>query len=144
MSYAMLCAQLLDLLMSYAMLCTQLLDLLMAYATLCTQLLDLSTWVQVQSQVSPCGICGGQSDTKTGLSPGNSIFTSSITPPMLHTHPVIYHCYFQVLKFCHNFKECISYHRVHTLGTKLTELVWLFLLTCSCHDGHYFTAMHFK
>jgi hypothetical protein len=29
---------------------------------------------RVRSRVSPCGTCGGQSDTETGISPSTSVF----------------------------------------------------------------------
>ena len=36
--------------------------------------------------IGPCGICGGQSDTVTGLSLSTSDFPVSITPPVFHIH----------------------------------------------------------
>jgi hypothetical protein len=39
----------------------------------------------VLSQVSPCEICGGQSDIGTGFPPRTSVSPVSVIPPSLHT-----------------------------------------------------------
>lgn len=41
--------------------------------------------VQVKSQVSACGICDGQSGTKTSFTTSNLLFLSIIIPLILHT-----------------------------------------------------------
>jgi len=46
-------------------------------------------FIWVQSQVSPCGICGIRSGTATGFPP-NLQFSPCIIPPMLHTHLFIH------------------------------------------------------
>jgi hypothetical protein len=50
----------------------------------------LTAKVLVQSQTSPCGICGGQSNTGTGLSTSTSFFPLSVTP-VLQTDEFIHH-----------------------------------------------------
>ena len=40
----------------------------------------------LQSQASPCEICGEQSGTGTGYLRELTFFLASIIPPMLHTH----------------------------------------------------------
>jgi hypothetical protein len=41
----------------------------------------------VRARVSPCGICDGQIDTRTGFSPGSSILTCQYHSTVaLHTH----------------------------------------------------------
>jgi len=40
----------------------------------------------IQSQVSPCDFCGGQSATGTDSSPITSVFPVNIIPPMLLTY----------------------------------------------------------
>lgn len=43
------------------------------------------TSVKVRSQVSLCGIFGGESGDATGFSPSTSVFTVSVIPLLLHT-----------------------------------------------------------
>jgi hypothetical protein len=46
--------------------------------------LTAETWVRVQ--VTPCGICGGQTSTRQGFLPSSLVFLLLvITPPLLHT-----------------------------------------------------------
>ena len=42
--------------------------------------------VSVQSQVSPCDICGGQSATEAAFSPITSVSPVNIIPPLLLTY----------------------------------------------------------
>jgi hypothetical protein len=45
----------------------------------------LTTEARVRSQVSPCGICGGQSGTETGFFPRLlRFFPVNFIPPVLH------------------------------------------------------------
>jgi len=45
--------------------------------------------VQVQSQLSACGICDGQSGTRTSFFTSNLLFLSIIIPLIIHTDPPI-------------------------------------------------------
>jgi len=45
--------------------------------------------VQAQSQVSACGICDGQSGTRTSFTTSNLLFLSIIIPLILHIDPPI-------------------------------------------------------
>ena len=48
----------------------------------------------VQPQLSPCGMCDGQSGNETKFSLSTEDFPLSVIPPMLHTHSFMYHgCY---------------------------------------------------
>jgi hypothetical protein len=44
----------------------------------------LTAEARVRSQVSPCGICGGQCGTGTGFSPSFRFSLVSFIPPVLH------------------------------------------------------------
>jgi hypothetical protein len=46
----------------------------------------LTAEARVRVLVSQCGICGGQSGTRTGISPVSSVFPVSIIPPGFNTH----------------------------------------------------------
>ena len=50
----------------------------------------LTAEVLLQSLISTCGICGGQSGTGTSFSPNTSVSLVSIITPKLHTHPGIH------------------------------------------------------
>jgi hypothetical protein len=45
----------------------------------------VSRW-PLTSEASPCGICGGESDTGTVYTPSSSVSPVSIIPPPLFTH----------------------------------------------------------
>jgi len=48
----------------------------------------------VQPQLSPCGMCDGQSCNGIGFSLCTEDFPLSVIPPMLHTQSFMYHgCY---------------------------------------------------
>jgi hypothetical protein len=49
-----------------------------------------NTEARFQSQLSPFGICGGQSDADTSVSPIALIYPVSIIPPLIHVHAFIY------------------------------------------------------
>ena len=62
-------------------------DCAKSYA-LCYQ--PFTVTVQIQPQVSPCGTCGGQSDTRAATSLITLISPVSLNPPMVHIHSHIY------------------------------------------------------
>ena len=47
----------------------------------------LTAEAHIYSEASPCGICGGQSDTRPILS--TPVFLRKLIPAMLHTHSLI-------------------------------------------------------
>jgi hypothetical protein len=46
----------------------------------------LTAKVGIRARVSPCGICGKQSGTGTGISPSSSGFASKYSTMALHAH----------------------------------------------------------
>jgi len=53
--------------------------------------MPLTVESHIQSQASPCGICCRQSGTGVDFSLSTALFLVSIIPPILHSHPLIYH-----------------------------------------------------
>ena len=60
-------------------------------------------------QVSSCGICGAPTCTGRGFSAITLISPVSIIPPLLHTHPSIYHPH-SIIFFSQHFSLPCQYH----------------------------------
>jgi hypothetical protein len=60
--------------------------------------------IPVQFQVSPRGICGGQSSIGSGVSPSSSVFLVNLIPPVLCSKPLIYNLRYIISANCIVFK----------------------------------------
>ena len=74
---------------------------------------SLTIGVQVQSQANTCGICCGQSGTKTGYSPRTSVFLCQYySTNALTTSLNTFHCIYLNISL-HIFKTSIVYLNIH-------------------------------